>query len=229
MDDDIVCLTYLNDLLVKSLSYFRDELQLGIYSTSCQLFHKVYKKASPVYDPYIICCSCIYLACKIEDAPIKCKRLLEVFKKGERSDLLMATISAEIYLLETLDFKINFDSPFQALEGMMIEFKCYSIFPKDCNTEQLFTDCIRFIKTALLINHLVMTHSMSQIACSATCAIYGEATCRAYLDTICPEATTAMMSVISEIIKTVGEFDAHKTIPYEVPVFENTEEMSPIF
>lgn len=181
MSDPYSLISHIKLTLDKFLLSVKPDLQLSIFSTTCQIFHSYLSHFQEPNDIFIVACSSIYLACKVEEAPIKAKRLMELLGHGEREDLVVLTVSLEIKILEVLDFNISFDSPFIALQGILLEFKAYDIFPPDLNHNKFYEACIKFIKTAILMPAIHENSSMSQVACASVYRLYGKKYCELYL------------------------------------------------
>ncbi|KAF0990969.1 hypothetical protein HZS_8147 [Henneguya salminicola] len=205
MDDSYKYSSYLKSLLLSKLKYFKAELQNDIYSTSSQIFHRYYKNQPGNFDPFIICCSSIYLACKIEEVPIKSYKLVEMICQQERVDIKNAIISTESHILESISYDISFNSPFVALDGILLELKIYHCFTSDFDHNLNYSRCIDFIKSCLLIQPLVH-NSISNIS------------------KICPEYKERMNEKYNSIIKIINEFDHQKHFDFDIPIFEINEE-----
>ncbi|KAF1742400.1 hypothetical protein MXB_3793, partial [Myxobolus squamalis] len=179
-------------------------------------------------DPYIICCSSVYLACKIEEVPLKAQKLIELIDQKDRLDIKNAIIAAEIRILEIIDFDICFKSPFTALEGILLELKAYNYFKSDEQISENYPKCMEFIKTCLLIQPLVHEYSMSQLAGASVMSSYGFEVFDTYLSKICPEFKEKLSELYNKIIQTLNDFKFEPEYKFDLPVFEIDSENAQI-
>lgn len=96
-------------------------------ATAATYYHKFYEDASlDEYDPYLIGCTCLYLASKVEDDDIKIRDIINVgincIRRGEPPLSLDpyfcmrdSLIQAELLLMRFLGFKMKVDLPHKYL------------------------------------------------------------------------------------------------------------------
>lgn len=115
-----------------------------IISTACVLFHRFYTFQSfKLHDRYVMSVTCLFLACKIEENPIKLELLVDKYMKlmsnksanidKETKEFREKVIIAERILLHTLGFDLQLQHPYLPRLRIIKDLK--NFIPEDRRAE----------------------------------------------------------------------------------------------
>ena len=124
MEEEKQLFSYYERMISKICVLFR--MPRKILAISIVYFKRFYLKFSILdYDPWTVMITCVYLACKVENAYVSAEEIAKGVQRDARV-VEKIVLGSEMNLLQGLDFDLVVHTPYASLNGYLTELKDYA-------------------------------------------------------------------------------------------------------